>query len=423
MKKPDNKLSRWHGQRQGLRFCTIRRYVFVLSLCLVSFLQPLNGAVAAHTKSLIGAQDAALLATPGGDIILARNQHVPLIPASVLKILTALVSLHYLGDDFRYCTEVYLNPQHDLRIKGFGDPLLISEVMTQWSNELASTLVTHPADFRHLVMDDSYFQQPLSIPGVNDTAQPYDSPNGALCANFNTVNFHRDAQGNLSSAEPQTPLLPFAIKKIIAGNLPPGRVVFSHHGSEATQYAGHLLRYFLEQAGLRFKGSVQVGKGQTDGAALITRFCSPYRHREILQKLLTHSNNFIANQLLITSGAMVYGPPGNLSKGVNAAKTYLKETLGITVKTIYEGSGISRQNRISAAVMHRLLIAFAPYHTLLRGGPLLFYKTGTLQGVRTRAGYIKKEGGGLYPFVVMINTPGKDTQPVVEQFIRTVARQ
>lgn len=398
------------------------RYIPVLLICLLSF-QNFHVASAADADPLLGKRDAALLAAPDGRVIVARNHHTPLVPASILKILTALVSLHYLGDDYRFCTEAYLSSRHDLRIKGYGDPLLISEVMSQWSGELASLLAADHNALRHLIMDDSYFQQPLSIPGVNDTAQPYDSPNGALCANFNTVNFRRDAQGGLSSAESQTPLLPFAINKIHKGSLPSGRVVFSHQGSETTRYAGLLLRYFLEQAGLQFRGGVMVGKGSADGDELVTRLCSPFRHREILQKLLAHSNNFIANQLLITAGATAYGPPGNLIKGVSAAKAYLKDALEIEVKTIYEGSGISRQNRISAAVMHRILMAFTPYHELLREEPSLFYKTGTLQGVRTMAGYIKKKGGGLYPFVVMMNTPGKGAQPVVARFIQTVARQ
>ena len=393
---------------------------FWISLWLFQILPP---TATVHARPLLGAQDAALLASPDGRVLVARNHHTPLVPASILKLLTALVSLHYLGEDFRYCTEVYLDPRRDLHVKGYGDPLLISEVMGQWSRELASTLEANPEGLRHLVMDDSYFQQPLSIPGVNDTAQPYDSPNGALCANFNTVYFRRDAQGNLFSAEPQTPLLPFAIEKIRHGNLPPGRVVFSHQGSETTRYAGHLLRHFLEREGLRFRGTVKVGKSAASIDAPITRLCSPFQHREILRKLLAHSNNFIANQLLITVGAAVYGPPGNLPKGVKSAQAYLKDVLGMELKTVYEGSGISRQNRISAATMHRILVAFAPYHDLLRQSPPLFYKTGTLKGVRTQAGFIKKRGGGLYPFVVMMNTAGKDTQPVVEEFIRTVARQ
>ena len=84
-----------------------------------------------------GQRDALLLAAPDGQITVARNHHTPLVPASILQILSALVSLKYLGEDFRYCTEVYVTPQQDLRIKGFGDPLLTSEVMAQWATTRA----------------------------------------------------------------------------------------------------------------------------------------------------------------------------------------------------------------------------------------------------------------------------------------------
>ena len=55
-----------------------------------------------------------------------------------------------------------------------------------------------------LVVDDTYFADPLAIPGVAASSQPYDAPNGALCANFNTVNYATEA-GRRISAEPQTP--------------------------------------------------------------------------------------------------------------------------------------------------------------------------------------------------------------------------
>jgi D-alanyl-D-alanine carboxypeptidase/D-alanyl-D-alanine-endopeptidase (penicillin-binding protein 4) len=42
------------------------------------------------------------------------------------------------------------------------------------------------------------------------------------------------------------------------------------------------------------------------------------------------------------------------------------------------------------------------------------FKTGTLDGVRSRAGYIENGKGGNYRFVVMINTPGKTVDPVME---------
>jgi D-alanyl-D-alanine carboxypeptidase/D-alanyl-D-alanine-endopeptidase (penicillin-binding protein 4) len=47
-----------------------------------------------------------------------------------------------------------------------------------------------------------------------------------------------------------------------------------------------------------------------------------------------------------------------------------------------------------------------------------FYKTGTLHGVSTRAGYIADKNGGLYRYVVMINTPGKSTKPIMRKLLK-----
>ena len=77
------------------------------------------------------------MADSGGHIVLAKNAAEKRMPASILKIFTSLVALHYLGDDYRFPTEFYLDKQSNLKIKGYGDPLLISEVISKISQVLA----------------------------------------------------------------------------------------------------------------------------------------------------------------------------------------------------------------------------------------------------------------------------------------------
>ena len=86
--------------------------------------------------------------------------------------------------------------------------------------------------------------------------------------------------------------------------------------------------------------------------------------------------------------------------------------------TIVEGSGISRQNRVSARQMLRILEAFEPNFVLLRQQGRDFYKTGTLDGINTRAGYIASQTGGRYRYVVMLNTRGKSTRSIMRQLLR-----
>jgi D-alanyl-D-alanine carboxypeptidase/D-alanyl-D-alanine-endopeptidase (penicillin-binding protein 4) len=161
--------------------------------------------------ALIGTKDSLLVVDPNGDIIIAKNETKNRIPASILKVFTSLVAIHYLEPEHRYRTEFFIDNNSNLKIKGFGDPLLISEIVLEISRLLAA-LLGPSLIINDLIVDDSYFSQPLTIPGVSSSSQPYDAPNGALCVNFNTVFFKHTPSGYVS-AEDQTPLLPYAEKK------------------------------------------------------------------------------------------------------------------------------------------------------------------------------------------------------------------
>jgi D-alanyl-D-alanine carboxypeptidase/D-alanyl-D-alanine-endopeptidase (penicillin-binding protein 4) len=127
----------------------------------------------------------------------------------------------------------------------------------------------------------------------------------------------------------------------------------------------------------------------------------------MVQKLLKYSNNFMANQLILTIGARESGPPATLQKGVKSVSDYLSNELGLESFKLVEGSGISRQNRISCREMISIVQAFKPYHRLLRKKGNEYFKTGTLSGIRTRAGFFKRKDNTLYPFVIMVNENGK----------------
>jgi D-alanyl-D-alanine carboxypeptidase/D-alanyl-D-alanine-endopeptidase (penicillin-binding protein 4) len=87
---------------------------------------------------------------------------------------------------------------------------------------------------------------------------------------------------------------------------------------------------------------------------------------------------------------------------------------------ITEGSGISRENRVSAIHMNRILERFEPNRALMRRSKKEYYKTGTLEGIKTRAGYLQSGKGGLYRFVVLLNTPGKSTTRIMRQLTKAL---
>ena len=128
----------------------------------------------------------------------------------------------------------------------------------------------------------------------------------------------------------------------------------------------------------------------------------------------------MANQLLLTMGAHVSGAPSNLKKSISAINAYLSANFQNLQIKYDEGSGISRKNQISSENMVKILIQFMPYHNLLRKDDKGFYKTGTLSGIKTRAGYIRGKNKSLYPYVIMINEKNKGYNDILKQMGKKV---
>ncbi len=351
----------------------------------------------------ISSHDALLVAGPGGRIIYSKNETRKCVPASTLKILTGLAAIHHLGKSYRFRTEFYQGPDQNLKVKGYGDPLLISEA---WQ-EIAQTLAARLQGFNDLVLDDTYFVDKIDIPGAGFSTNPYDAPNRALCANFNTVFFKRDDAGRIVSAEPQTPMTPLAIEKVRLLGSNTGRYTFSHYGHETARYAGELLAHFLKERGKVYQGKIRTGVVEP-GDLLVYTYHSIFTLEQALKKMFEFSNNFMANQILIALGAHVHGPPGTLAKGVKVLSDYAREVLGLHDIEIAEGSGISRKNRLSALDMLAVLRRFEPHRALLVRQGRVLYKSGTLSGVKTRAGYIEDKSGNPYYFVIFLNSSPAD---------------
>ncbi|MBI5894810.1 MAG: D-alanyl-D-alanine carboxypeptidase [Desulfobacterales bacterium] len=392
-------------------------YIIAMALTCISFaaLDHALAAPAAPAQSLerqltplLGARDAVLVAAPGGRILAAIHADTPLVPASILKVLTALAAIHHLGADYRFPTEFYTNSQNDLIVKGYGDPLLLSENLEVIARQLPGSLKTVGA----LVLDDSYFAYPIEIPGRGRSTNPYDAPNGALCVNFNTVSFQQQ-NGRFVSAEPQTPLLPAILPKIKASGLKSGRITLAADREESLRYAGEMFTYFFRQAGITVPGPITFAAVDPQKDKLLHRYRSERQLTDAVANLLSFSNNFIANQLLLAMGAQVHGAPATMDKGLEVLRGYYGNELGLKTGYVDEGSGLSRRNQVTARAMLRILAQFAPHFRLMRNAGRQWYKTGTLKDVSTRVGYIEAADGGKYSFVVMRNTPGKSAESIV----------
>ncbi len=392
-------------------------------ICLLLLFKPANTHAVGEEQVLrmIGPEDALILTGPGKNLILEKNINTPLMPASTLKLLTALAVMDTLGQEYRFETGFYTGSSGTLKIKGFGDPLLISEVLEKMAASVFETAEERDIDIRSILVDDTYFSRSINIPGVTQSREPYDAPVGAFCANFNTVNY-RVKNNTVFSAEPQTPLLPFVTKMIRQNSTTGGRIVLSHDNDAITLYGGYLFRYFMEKNHAVQISRVGLASVYAGTDTWLLTFLSPYTLKEAVKKMMEFSNNFVANQLVIASGAKKYGAPGTMEKAVRLLKSYCSEKLEISNFTIVEGSGISRQNRISARSLMRIVEEFEPYHVLLRHQADEYFKTGTLKGISSRAGYLNHPAGGLYRFVIISNTPGRSAEKIKQAVVSYVIR-
>ncbi|MFZ5766355.1 MAG: D-alanyl-D-alanine carboxypeptidase/D-alanyl-D-alanine-endopeptidase [Thermodesulfobacteriota bacterium] len=339
-----------------------------------------------------------ILADDSGTII-AINADSPFVPASILKIVTALASLRILGPDFRFTTDFFLTEDNDLAIRGSGDPFLTSEEIAFILARLREQGVNR---INRIFLDDSAFRPEGDADGRENSHNPYDAANSALAANFNTISLRKSVTGSIVSAEPQTPTLP--IMKRLGSGLPAGshRINLGSSPTDMLTHTGELFRAIQHRQGVAGSGHISV-RAVPDSARLVFHHQSRQPLTEIIRDLLHYSNNFIANQLFLACGATEEGMPATWAKGRIAFRRFL-DSLGLASKEIVmvEGSGLSRQNRVTPAAMLRILLAFAPHAHLLpdRDGTLV--KSGTLSGVASYAGFIASSGKQK-PFVIMLN--------------------
>lgn len=371
--------------------------------------------------ALVG-DGGVMLSSPSGEVLVSINPDRAMVPASLLKIPMAHVALTTLGEDFRFETHFYQNDSGDLLIRGLGDPFLVSEEIARITDILAQRGLQK---VRRLVMDDSAFEAEPDLPlepGAND---PYAARNSALAVNFNTVNLAWTADGELTSGEPQTPLTNMARK--LGAQLTPGneqRINLGNDPVAGLTQAQQLFQFFLSESDIAVADTDFYRETVTDEWTLFYGHPSSRSLRDNLDGLLRYSNNFIANQLFLTLGAQGGGYPATSEASRAALQQQLVELYGYGFGRdpksliMIEGSGLSREQRASAAGMMHILKVFEPYADLLPEADGVLRKSGTLTGVYNFAGYIRGPDG-LYPFVIL-------TSQVVnkrEEILRLLRRQ
>jgi D-alanyl-D-alanine carboxypeptidase/D-alanyl-D-alanine-endopeptidase (penicillin-binding protein 4) len=376
----------------------------MLSRLLALALLLLPAPALADVKEKVAAlapSGVVLVVDPEGSELVAQNADEPFIPASVTKIVTTWLALEVLGGDYRFETRFYLDDRRVLYVRGGGDPFLISEELAPLATDLVAEVGKKPID--GIVLDASYYPSNLRIPGIEDTNNSYDALNSALAVNFNTIYGVR-SRNKVRSAEKQTPITPLAIAQFRArGPKGSSRISLSQDPTVSLQYAGELIAAFIERAGGSAKGKISTGT-VPEGLKPV------YVHRqsrtlsEILAELLRASNNYIANQIFLEIGGHRLGGPVSLEKSLKVANEMLAAHGLATAIHLEEGSGISRDNRFTARGLAKALELFAPHADLLHGHDGGMNKTGTMDGIRTLAGYADTSSHGRLRFVISLTS-------------------
>lgn len=416
---------------------------------------------------------------------LSVNAGTPMEPASVMKLVTSFAALESLGPAYRWKTEAYAEGElrrgvlhGNLVLKGYGDPDLTLE---QFWLMLRSLRARGLRDVRgDLVLDRSYF-----VPRRHDPARfddeplrPYNVGPDALLLNFKSVRFdflpepERRAVRVVAEPHPAGLRIVNALRLVHGGcgdwrgrlgadfgdageQGGPVRALFtgafaarcgekSWHValfSHARYVAGVFSELWRELGG-SWEGALREGSVSAGARLLATHESPPLA--DVVRDMNKFSNNVMARQMYLTLGAESAGPPATPAAASAAVRAALaKAGLEFPELVIDNGSGLSRLARISAHSLAELLLT--AYHSpdmaelisslpivavdgtmkeRMRGEPAAGFahiKTGTLDGVRSVAGYVLDRHGERHVVVMLVNDPNAPAaEPAVEALLNWV---
>jgi D-alanyl-D-alanine carboxypeptidase/D-alanyl-D-alanine-endopeptidase (penicillin-binding protein 4) len=358
-------------------------------------------------RNQIKSTDSFLVATPEGKVLFEKNAAKQRIPASTLKVLTALAALDHFGPLHSFKTEFYGDRFGNLKIKGYGDPLLISEIL----HHIATILSRKAKSFQNIILDDTYFDSRIMVPGCDHTTNPYDAPVGALCANFNTVGFKRKKKRkDLFHREARPPwslswssrFAPRALKA--AGE--PLPMIQRRGPSMWGNCCGICSKKETSKCG---ETSVLDRLPPKTPSFLLT---DPYFHwKPLWKKCCIHPAISWPIRFFWHLAHRFTAPRAPWPRASGPPRPTSKENWGSPHIRIVEGSGLSRENRLSAYDMLAILEKFKPYKDLLKSRDHVRYKTGSLNGIRARAGYIESDLFGPCVLPSFLTAKGQTLRP------------
>ncbi|MDE7412263.1 MAG: D-alanyl-D-alanine carboxypeptidase/D-alanyl-D-alanine-endopeptidase [Muribaculaceae bacterium] len=347
------------------------------------------------SKGITPSQSAVMITDlKTGETIISYNVDKPLIPASIMKSVTVAGLLSHTGPSYRYVTDVMTTGPAvngvlggDVLVIGSGDPSLNSrhlmaggDIVSEIVKALSSKGIKRIKG--KIKVDESIWAGPATVSswGTGDLSQAYGTGQHGL-------NFQDNANGGKSVANP-------------AG------VFLSKMKTE------------LASAGIVLENGEMP---ETKRQLLVSHQSVPVD--EIMRSCMMRSDNQYAEAMLRTL-AVVKNKPGSTSEGARLNTDFWTgHRAPMAGVNIVDGSGLSRQNKVTAAFMTHVLqtmwhdpyyVSFFPLagvegtlRKFLAGTPLESYiamKTGSMTGIQCYAGYkLNDDYEPTHTIVVVMN--------------------
>lgn len=383
--------------------------------------------------------------------VIAKNQQQLSIndqqlfpPASTLKIVTALAAKLELGDNFRFATQIERH-NSDVVIRFSGDPTLTSDDLdalflqfsSQGSKEIKGNLLLDNSAFTGYERGVGW---PWDILGVC-----YSAPASAITLDSNCVQASIYSKKNGSTRVHVPAHQPIVVTSttstvsktemkeqqcdlelttsdnnhyLLSGCMTERKkpLPLKFAVQDTSMYAIATIKRLMYKYNIRLSGEILV-KSSTTGDIIATHHSKPLP--ELLSIMLKKSNNLIADNLTKTMGKRFFVQAGSFTNGTEAIKQiiYSKTNINLNDAQLADGSGLSRNNRMTVSDMSQVLnyiwkndkeldlLQLLPiagesgtlkYRQSMRKAPIkgqLQAKSGSLYGSYNMAGYMLDKTG------------------------------
>jgi serine-type D-Ala-D-Ala carboxypeptidase/endopeptidase (penicillin-binding protein 4) len=328
----------------------------------------------------------AIQSLDSGEILYEQNSGKLLMPASNMKILTAITALEKLGPDFVYDTNVEADHnitngvlKGNLIVVGTGDPTISSDDLNDWALQLKGAGLTEVDG--DIIGDDSAFEDERLGYGWSwdDLPYYYATETSALQFAENAITITITAgEANKPvtlKKEPDTSYVGVVVNVQVVADAersvqwtykPETRTVFvsgilpangSDYGSFSINnpavYFAHCFKETLERNGIRVRGTAGLPPANPAGTMPVAVLLIAHKSKplkEILSVLLKESQNLYAETLLKTIGG------GKTAEGIKVLESTLTG-MGIPPSSfvILDGSGLSRYNYVTPMALVTML--------------------------------------------------------------------